>query len=218
MSNRIEATAKRLQIRGDKFTAQKNLYGDDEAQPSEQDAKVNALYDMADILQTAKYLPNKTTMEPSYQNPAVSPKNKAHAGVKYWYKFQNDIIFDGVPYTVTFNIRDKGKEQYQYFIDFENKNAGRLYQPYSLKQPPANMSNRPTLNSIAQNEEMSIENQENIDENLWDDDVWEVGVFDGFIEPKYIIEDGKGEEYHTTVTIFHLMLSVMEKRSIMQNI
>ena len=121
MSNRIEATAKRLQIRGDKFTAQKNLYGDDEAQPSEQDAKVNALYDMSDILQTAKYLPNKTTMEPSYQNPAIPPKNKAHAGVKYWYKFQNDIIFDGVPYTVTFNIRDKGKEQYQYLISFDEK-------------------------------------------------------------------------------------------------
>ena len=180
----LKTDTKKLQIRGDKFTAQKNLYGDDEAQPSEQDAKVNALYDMADILQTAKYLPNKTAMEPSYQNPAVSPKNKAHAGVKYWYKFQNDIIFDGVPYTVTFNIRDKGKEQYQYFIDFENKKAGRLNQPYSLKRPPTSIDNRPTLHSIAQNSEMSIENGENIDENLWDDNVWEVGVFDGEMSEK----------------------------------
>jgi len=78
----------------------------------------------------------------------------------------------------------KGKEQYQYFIDFKNKNAGRLNQPYSLKRPPTSIDNRPTLNSIAQNSEMSIENQENIDENLWNDDVWEVGVFDGEMSEK----------------------------------
>ena len=60
-----------------------------------------------------------------YANPALKPKNKAHKGVKYWYKFKNEIVFDGVPYTVIFNIRDKGGEQYQYLIDFkENKTPG----------------------------------------------------------------------------------------------
>ena len=109
----LKTDTKKLQIRGDKFTAQKNIYGDNEALQSEHNAKIDALYDMADILQTAKYIPNKTTMEPSYQSPAIAPKNAAHKDVKYWYKFQNDIIFDGVPFTVTFNIRDKGKEKSQ---------------------------------------------------------------------------------------------------------
>ena len=60
-----------------------------------------------------------------YANPALKPKNKAHKGVKYWYKFKNEIDFDGVPYTVIFKIRDKGSEQYQYLIEFkENKTPG----------------------------------------------------------------------------------------------
>ena len=42
--------------------------------------------------------------------------------------------------------------------------------------------------------------------------------FDSFIESKYIIKDGVGEDYHTTVTIFLPMLSAMEKHSIMRNI
>ena len=53
-----------------------------------------------------------------YKDTSKKPKNKAHKGVKYWYKFKNTIIFDGIMYDVTFNIRDKGKEQYQYLIDF----------------------------------------------------------------------------------------------------
>ena len=27
-----------------------------------------------------------------------------------------EIVLDGTPYTVTFNIRDKGKEQYEYLL------------------------------------------------------------------------------------------------------
>jgi len=43
----------------------------------------------------------------------------AHKDVKYWYKFRNNIEFDGVMFEVTFNIRDKGKEQYEYLINFK---------------------------------------------------------------------------------------------------
>lgn len=121
----LKTDVKKIRIRGDKFTAQKNLYGDRKGQVSEQEAKIDSLYDLADILATAKYDPSATTKEASYANPAQKPKNKAHDGVKYWYKFRNEIVFDGVPYTVTFNIRDKGGEQYQYLIDFkENKTPG----------------------------------------------------------------------------------------------
>ena len=121
----LKTDVKKIRIRGDRFTAQKNLYGDKMGQTGEQEAKVNSLYDLADILATSKYDPSATAKEPSYANPAVKPKNKAHDGVKYWYKFRNEIVFDGVPYTVTFNIRDKGGEQYQYLIDFkENKTPG----------------------------------------------------------------------------------------------
>ena len=62
-------------------------------------------------------------MEPSFANENVVPKNLAHKGVKYWYKFENHIILDGVPYKVVFNIRDKGKEQYQYLIEFDEETA-----------------------------------------------------------------------------------------------
>ena len=45
--------------------------------------------------------------------------------MKYWYKFSNHIVFDNMPYIVTFNIRDKGKGQYQYLIEFkEDKTPG----------------------------------------------------------------------------------------------
>ena len=61
----------------------------------------------------------------------------------------------------------------------KDKNAGRLNQPYSLKRPPTSIDNRPTLNSISRNSEMSTENAKNVDENLWNDNVWKVGVYDG---------------------------------------
>lgn len=80
---------------------------------------------MADILATTKYDGNATQTKPNYANRSIKPKNTAHKNVKYWYKFRNEIVFDDVPFTVTFNIRDKGKEQYQYLIDFkENKTPG----------------------------------------------------------------------------------------------
>ena len=32
-------------------------------------------------------------------------------------------MLDGVPYKVVFNIRDKGKEQYQYLIEFSSEDS-----------------------------------------------------------------------------------------------
>ena len=122
---KLKTDVKKIQIQGDKFTAQKNMYGDKIGETHEYEAKISALYDLADILATSTYDPSATAQEVSYTNPNVPPKNAAHKGVKYWYKFRNEIVFDGVPYTVTFNIRDKGKNQYQYLIDFkENKTSG----------------------------------------------------------------------------------------------
>lgn len=121
----LKTDVKKIQIKGDKFTAQKNIYGDFYNENGEQDAKISALYDLADILATAEYDANETEPEPSFVNPNDKPKNAAHKGVKYWYKFRNEIVFDGVPFTVTFNIRDKGKEQFEYLIEFkENKTPG----------------------------------------------------------------------------------------------
>ena len=121
----LKTDVKKIRIRGDRFTAQKNLFGDKQGDPGEYEAKINSLYDLADILATATYDPTATNREPSYNNPNVKPKNAAHKNVKYWYKFRNKIVFDGVPYEVTFNIRDKGKDQYQYLIDFkEDKTPG----------------------------------------------------------------------------------------------
>ena len=122
----LKTDVKKLQIKGDKFTAQKNIYGDLFNTDSEQTAKINSLYDLADILATATYDPSATAPEPSYINPNTKPKNKAHKNVKYWYKFKNNIVFDGVPYVVTFNIRDKGKMQYQYLIEFKEDKTPSL--------------------------------------------------------------------------------------------
>lgn len=121
----LKTDVKKITIMGDRFTAQKNLYGDLYKTDSEGKAKINSLYDLADILATSKYISSAKGKEPSYANPSIKPKNKAHEGVKYWYKFKNEIVFDGVPYTVTFSIRDKGTKQYQYLIEFkENKTPG----------------------------------------------------------------------------------------------
>lgn len=121
----LRTSSRKLIVKGDRFTWDKNLYGDDYTEPKEYEAKINSLYDLADILATSKYVPSATVKENSYANPNEKPKNVAHKGVKYWHKFKNEIVFDGVAYTVTFNIRDKGNEQYQYLIDFkENKTPG----------------------------------------------------------------------------------------------
>ena len=113
----LKTDTKKIVVKGDKFTANKNLYGDKRAKPEELAAKINALYDMADILQNAKFVP-PAEPEDSFitNNP---PKNKAHKDVKYWYKFKTNIVMDGEGYEVTFNIRDKGKDQYDYLIDFK---------------------------------------------------------------------------------------------------
>lgn len=132
----LKTDFKKIRILGDRFTSQKNIFGDAKADGSEYMAKINSLYDLADILATSTYDPNATGKELSYENPGSKPKNAAHRNVKYWYKFRNEIVFDGVPYTVTFSIRDKGSEQYQYFIDFkENKTPG--ISNTAVKKPPA---------------------------------------------------------------------------------
>lgn len=113
---KLKTDVKKIEVKGDKFTYKKNIKGDKKAQSGEMKAKTNALYDLADILASSRF--EGVEIEESYKDTSKKPKNKAHKGVKYWYKFKNTIIFDGIMYDVTFNIRDKGKEQYQYLIDF----------------------------------------------------------------------------------------------------
>ncbi len=141
----LKTDIKKIRIKGDRFTLNENLYGDKKGKSDEKTAKINSLYDLADILTTSKFDPSATKIEPSYANPQVAPKNKAHKDVKYWYKFKNEIVFDGVPYTVTFNIRDKGNDQYQYLIDFkENKTPG--------------LSNTVVKNNLLRADQMSYSN------------------------------------------------------------
>lgn len=115
----LNTDTKKITVAGDKFTMQKNVYGDKKASDKEADVKIDALYDIADILRKSRFV--KKEMEESYKDPSKKPKNAAHKNVKYWYKFRNTIVFDGDVYDVTFNIRDKGKEQFQYLIDFKQK-------------------------------------------------------------------------------------------------
>ena len=116
----LKTDVKKIKVQADRITYKKNIYGDVGGIDSIS-AKVNALYDLVDILETSAF--KSAAMEPSFANENVVPKNLAHKGVKYWYKFENHIILDGVPYKVVFNIRDKGKEQYQYLIEFDEEPA-----------------------------------------------------------------------------------------------
>ena len=116
----LKTDVKKIKVQADRITYKKNIYGDVGGIDSIS-AKVNALYDLVDILETSAF--KSAAMEPSFANENVVPKNLAHKGVKYWYKFENHIILDGVPYKVVFNIRDKGKEQYQYLIEFDEETA-----------------------------------------------------------------------------------------------
>ncbi|MBE7048909.1 MAG: hypothetical protein E7393_06045 [Ruminococcaceae bacterium] len=126
----LQTDTKKIKVLGDKFTFKKNMFGDEVSTPLEASARINSLYDLSDILSHSKYVGKE--IEPSYADSNVAPKNDAHKGVKYWYKFKNTIYFDGIKYDVTFSIRDKGKEQYEYFIDFKTKEDGSN-QPYSQK-------------------------------------------------------------------------------------
>ncbi len=111
----LKTDVKKIKVQADRFTYQKNKYGD----KGDISAKVNALYDLVDILETSIF--KSVGMEPSFANGNLKPKNLAHKDVKYWYKFENHIVLDDVPYKVVFNIRDKGKEQYQYLIAFDEE-------------------------------------------------------------------------------------------------
>lgn len=112
---KLKTDVKKIKVQADRFTYQKNKYGD----KGDISAKVNALYDLVDILETSIF--KSVGMEPSFANGNLKPKNLAHKDVKYWYKFENHIVLDDVPYKVVFNIRDKGKEQYQYLIAFDEE-------------------------------------------------------------------------------------------------
>ena len=116
----LKTDVKKIKVQADRITYKKNIYGDVGSIDSIS-AKVNALYDLVDILETSVF--KSAAMEPSFANENVAAKNLAHKGVKYWYKFENHIILNGVPYKVVFNIRDKGKEQYQYLIEFDEETA-----------------------------------------------------------------------------------------------
>ena len=144
----LNTDVKKIIVNGDKFTQKKNTNGDEKANQNEYNAKINSLYDLADILENSHFI--KKGVEPSFNNPSVLPKNKAHKNVKYWYKFENDIIFDGTLYTVTFNIRDKGKEQYAYLIDFKENMQGTQHQPYNPKGSPTSALNSLHKNKISQ--------------------------------------------------------------------
>lgn len=110
----LKTNVKAINPKGDRYTYKKNVKGDFKSNNDEKNVKMSALYDLADILNNATLKSWKK--EESY-GTNIPPKNEAHKGVKYWYKYSTNIIFDGSPATIVFNIRDKGKEQFVYLIE-----------------------------------------------------------------------------------------------------
>lgn len=159
----LKTDVKKILVNADKFTYKKNKKAADTGIVEEFNAKVSALYDLVDILETSKFISVKS--EESYINPNIPPKNKAHENVKYWYKFENGIILDGVKYNVTFNIRDKGKEQYQYLIEFHNKGEAAKKQLVPVSHTAQSTSDhlqKPTVyNSISNINSIVNKNEKN---------------------------------------------------------
>lgn len=141
----LNTDTKKITVAGDKFTMQKNVYGDEKASYKEADARIDALYDLADILRKSRFV--KKEMEESYKDPSKKPKNAAHKNVKYWYKFRNTIVFDGDVYDVTFNIRDKGKEQIQYLMTFVHDEKKTAQVSHTVKKTSGEHYPAPSSNS-----------------------------------------------------------------------
>ncbi len=164
---KLNTDTKKIQIEGDRFTVQKNLYGDEIASEKERQARINSLYDMAEILSDSKFAGKG--IEESYNDPTVKPKNQAHKDVKYWYKFKNTISMDGVIYDVVFNIRDKGKQQYQYLIEFHEKNGDNSNQPYGSKNL------RRTLDELSPEDSISEDNHTVNSKDMRDGEIYSQG-------------------------------------------
>lgn len=148
----LKTDVKKIKVQADRFTYQKNKYGDI-GESRDKAAKINALYDLADILETSKF--KSSNIESSYADSTNAPKNAAHKDVKYWYKFENHIMLDGVPYKVVFNIRDKGKEQYQYLIEFSSEDSLSTKKKATASDTAAKeqlraIDNRPSDTTVAQ--------------------------------------------------------------------
>lgn len=123
----LQTDTKKLLVETDPFTVEKNLFGDENSTRKGYQAKIASLGDLVDILERSKFDGKK--VEPSYDpvtnqpRKNVEPKNAAHKGVKYWYYYTNTVRIDGVNYSIVFNIRDKGKEQFVYLIEVKEKTA-----------------------------------------------------------------------------------------------
>ena len=148
----LKTDVKKIKVQADRFTYQKNKYGDI-GESRDKAAKINGLYDLADILETSKF--KSSNIESSYADSTNAPKNAAHKDVKYWYKFENHIMLDGVPYKVVFNIRDKGKEQYQYLIEFSSEDSLSTKKKATASDTAAKeqlraIDNRPSDTTVAQ--------------------------------------------------------------------
>lgn len=148
----LKTDVKKIKVQADRFTYQKNKYGDI-GESRDKAAKINALYDLADILETSKF--KSSNIESSYADSTNDPKNAAHKDVKYWYKFENHIMLDGVPYKVVFNIRDKGKEQYQYLIEFSSEGSLSTKKKATASDTAAKeqlraIDNRPSNTTVSQ--------------------------------------------------------------------
>lgn len=148
----LKTDVKKIKVQADRFTYQKNKYGDI-GESRDKAAKINALYDLADILETSKF--KSSNIESSYADSTNAPKNAAHKDVKYWYKFENHIMLDSVPYKVVFNIRDKGKEQYQYLIEFSSEGSLSTKKKATASDTAAKeqlraIDNRPSDTTVAQ--------------------------------------------------------------------
>ena len=149
---KLKTDVKKIKVQADRFTYQKNKYGDI-GESRDKAAKINALYDLADILETSKF--KSSNIESSYADSTNDPKNAAHKDVKYWYKFENHIMLDGVPYKVVFNIRDKGKEQYQYLIEFSSEGSLSTKKKATASDTAAKeqlraIDNRPSNTTVSQ--------------------------------------------------------------------
>ena len=102
----------------DRSGAKKIVYGKSESKErfetaKDHNAKLKNIDKLPEFIKTSRY--ERSSLEDG-------KSSKTHIGVKEWHYFENKVDINNKKYDIFIDIRDKGQNQYVYFVRFkENK-------------------------------------------------------------------------------------------------
>ena len=103
--------------RFDKDGAKKIVYGSSKSKDKfetakDHNVKLKNVDNLPEYIKTSKY--DKTS-------PEDGKDTKTHKGVKEWHYFVNEVNIKGKDYNIYIDVRDKGMNQFVYFVSFKSK-------------------------------------------------------------------------------------------------